>query len=198
MDWPTVDARIWQAIIAGAFVAVGWIVNGWQNRRDAAARRAERLRDSHRAIYAEIGANLFNLGSEKALMANADAVRQRMTEDASFVPFVPTERRSPVFDAMREHIHILPRVTIDPIVAYYAQVGAVAALADDMRGVRFRTLSPDRRTAIYDDYIGMKVQALSFGDFALRMIAAYAEGGKDAAEALSRRINSSDADPSDP
>ena len=34
------DGRIWQAVVAGGFVALGWIVNGWQERR-AQAREIE-------------------------------------------------------------------------------------------------------------------------------------------------------------
>ena len=56
MSWlAAVDVRLWQAVIAGAFVAAGWLVNGWQNRREAARLRDEKLRDVHRALFAEIG-----------------------------------------------------------------------------------------------------------------------------------------------
>ena len=31
----SIDPRVWQAVLAGLFVAIGWIVNGAQNRREA-------------------------------------------------------------------------------------------------------------------------------------------------------------------
>jgi len=190
------DARIWQAIVAGAFVALGWIVNGWQNRRKATALRAEKLRDYHRALYAEIGTNLANLFDEKRLDSYAAGLIEKMREDSKFVPFIPREHNDYTFDALIREIHILPRHTIDPIVAYYSQIKAIAALADDMRGEAFKTMSQDRRIAMYSDYIEMKKQALSFGRFANAMITAYSNGGAGAAEAEAARFNNPAADPS--
>ncbi|ARE39887.1 hypothetical protein RGUI_1746 [Rhodovulum sp. P5] len=199
------DARIWQAIVAGAFVAIGWIVNGWQNRREAAALRAERLRDVHRALYAEIASYLTNLDSVAALMAYRDDLVTRMQLDKTYVPLIPRERNDTVFRALVADIHILPRVTIDPIVSYYSQLFAIEAMIDDMRGERFKTLEPERRIAMYSDYIDLKIQAFNDGDYALKMIAAYAKGGPTAALAEeariaralgTKRISSPDADPS--
>lgn len=177
------DARIWQAVIAGAFLGVGWFVNGWQNRRAAADQRAERLRDVHRALYAEIGATLANLESEAALETHRAGIVARMQADPEFIPFVPREHGDRVFASVVENIHVLPRVTIDPIVAFYTQLASIAALADDMRGLRYPTLEPARRAAIYHDYIEMKKQAFAFGLHALALIATYARDGKTAAEA---------------
>lgn len=190
----SVDPRIWQALVAGAVVALGWLVNGWQNRRDAAKLRAERLRDVHRALFAEIGATLANLESEAALDAHREAVVARMRAEPGFVPFVPREHGSTVYAAVVAEIHVLPRVTIDPVVAYYSQLSAIASIVEDMRGERFAALSAERQAAIFADYIEMKKQALSFGRHALALIATYAEEGKAAAEREARaRISSSGA-----
>jgi hypothetical protein len=184
-----VDARIWQAVIAGALVAVGWLVNGWQNRRAATALRAEKLRDYHRALYAEIGANLANLWDPAQLEDYRDRMIGKMQADADFVPFIPIERHDAVFDALIAEIHILPRQTIDPIVLYYAQVKSVAALAADMRAPGFSRLSQDRRMAMYRDYIAMKVQLLAFGRYAIALINAYSKGGAEAARAEAISLN---------
>ena len=183
------DARIWQALVAGLVVAVGWYVNGWQNRREAAAFKAERLRDVHRALYAEIAANLANLWDEDRIEAWAVRIVSHMeAEGDSFVPFIPRERHDVVFDQVVGEIYVLPRQTIDAIVAYYTQVKSVAAMADDMRGEAFRRLPTDRRVLMYRDYIAMKKQVLGFGRYANALIAAYAEGGPAAAEAEARRL----------
>lgn len=192
----SVDARIWQAVIAGSFVSLGWIYNGRQNRRNATALRTEKLRDFHRALYAEIGTNLANLWDEKRLDSYAAGLIERMSEDDTFVPFIPREHNDHTFDALIGDIHILPRHTIDPIVAYYSLVKAIAALADDMRGEGYKAMSQDRRIAMYSDYIEMKKQALQFGRFANAMITAYSEGGRDAALAEARRFNTPAAGPS--
>ncbi|MEX0370896.1 MAG: hypothetical protein AB3N09_09710, partial [Tateyamaria sp.] len=63
LDWfAAVDPRIWQAVIAGLFVAIGWIVNGAQNRRDAARLRREQREDVQRALGAEIKHYLEGVG----------------------------------------------------------------------------------------------------------------------------------------
>lgn len=192
------DARIWQAVIAGAFVASGWVYNGWQNRREAARLRAERLRDVHRALYAEIGTTLANLWGDDNLRDQADRMIRKMREDPDFVPFIPREHGDFVYDAIVAEIHILPRRTIDPIVAYYSQIKAIAAHAEDMRGDGFRALVQDRRIEMYSDYVAMKDQLLQFGIYATKMIAAFSEGGNEAADRLAAKINTQVADQSGP
>ncbi|MGB0799535.1 MAG: hypothetical protein ACPGRD_09485 [Planktomarina sp.] len=183
-----VPPGIWPALIAGSVVAIGWIVNGRRNRREARKLRREKLRDFHRAIYAEIGPNLINLGGDQALDENRWAMEQALVADNTFVPFVPREQNNRIFEALVNDIHILPRTSIDPIVNYYRQLAMITLLADDMRGDKFRTLSPERRMAIYGDYIEMKKQAFYFGRDALLLIRAFSEGGADAAKALEEKL----------
>ena len=183
LDWLAgLDPRIWQAVVAGAFVALGWVVNGARERRATRSLRAERLRDLHRALFAEIGVQVTNLGSEARIRADAAPLLERMEADEAFVPFIPRERGDAVFRSALEDLSILPRVTIDPIVAYHAQLAALAALTDDMRGAAFGRLAADRRRAIYLDYVEMKVQAFRFGRIATHLIYVYAQDGKDVAE----------------
>lgn len=192
-----IDARIWQAVLAGGFVALGWVVNGWRVRRDAGRLRAERLRDVHRALYAEIGTNLANLWDEARIDAWADGIVAQMeSEGDSFVPFIPREHNDFVFDQVIGEIYVLPRQTIDPVVTYYTTIKAVAAMADDMRGEGFKALPTARRVLMYRDYIAMKKQALQFGGYANSLIAAYAEGGAAQAEHEARRLSSRAGDPS--
>lgn len=192
-----IDTGIWQAVIAGSFVAVGWIVNGRQNRRAAANLRAERLRDCHRAIYAEIGANLANLWDVQSLESHRDQILARMEANPDFVPFIPIERHDAVFDALLDEIYILPRQTIDPIVIYYAQVKSIAALALDMRSERFSDMPQDSRKAMYQDYIDMKIQLLAFGQYANALISAFSIGGAQEAERKARVLSTRGADLSD-
>lgn len=188
-DWLTgLDARIWQAVVAGGFVALGWVYNGRRNRREAANLRAERLRDVHRALYAEIGANLSNLAEEDALVAEAEAVEAHMAADPTYIPFLPREERNTVYRSVVSDIHVLPRTSIDPIVAYYAQLTSIANLVDDIRGETFAGLPKDRQIAIYRDLIGLKQQAVAFGNHALRMIKTYSDEGPEAAKALENQL----------
>lgn len=197
LDWLRgLDARIWQAVIAGGFLAVGWVVNGWRDRRDGAKLRAERLRDAHRALFAEIDVNLTNLWSEARLDAHCADMIARMEADPTFVPLVPRERHDRLFRALEPEIHVLPRVTIDPIVKYHALLSAIEMLVEDLRSKTFGAFDVPRRAAIYSDYIEMRKQALLFGRLANRLIQVYAEEGKDAAEAEALRLSSRAAGPS--
>lgn len=190
-----IDPRIWQAIIGGAFLALGWIYNGWRNRQDARELRDEKLRDTHKAIFAEIATHLASLSDEDTLDAHANALVAKMASDPNFVPFIPKEHKPRIFHAMDQDIYILPRVTIDWIVMYYSQIDAVAALAEDMRGTSFRLLPQDRRIAMYLDYVEMRKQALEFGRICNHLIEIFAENGKDAADLQSKRYTASLTDP---
>ncbi|RVT86993.1 hypothetical protein DXV76_02580 [Rhodobacteraceae bacterium CCMM004] len=202
--WWGIDARIWQAVLAGLFVAAGWLVNGWQNRREEAARRAERLRDTHRALYAEIGAYLGNLGSLEALEAARAAMVARMRAEPDFVPFLAREEHGHLYRAIVADIAVLPRSSIDTVVAFYTQLGVIAALVEDMRGPGYAALSTERRIAIYEDLARSKMAAWLYGREALDLIDIYARHGAQAArdrqDALrAARVNSpEDAAPDGP
>jgi hypothetical protein len=172
--------RLWQALIAGLVIATGWLTSALFAELGKARARAERLRDYHKAIYAEIGNTLH------ALYAGEDAgeeVLTRMMEDLDFVPFVPKEDHSHIYEAIVTEIDVLPRQTIDAIVAYYSLIKSVAALAEDMRGETYKSLTPERRMAIYADYTDLRKEAFMFGQYALGVIKAFSDGGADAAEA---------------
>ncbi|MFQ6551668.1 hypothetical protein AAD018_004885 [Aestuariibius insulae] len=193
-----VDPRIWQAVIAGLFVAVGWIVNGRQNRRRSSRMRKERLRDVHRALFAEIGANLQTLGSAEMLRAQSGLVVQRMRDEAnrgrSYIPFVVRDRKDQVYASIIDEIHILPRTTIDAVVAYYAQLQVMGDVTEDLRGKTFAQLPVERQVRLYEDLTEMKVQAFAFGNHALRMIDIYAKKGKEEAEKFEQELREQTAE----
>ena len=190
-DLLTIDARILQAVIGGSFVALGWIINGRRNRRAEARLRAEQVRDLHKAIFAEIKPYIVALKRDISEEFEAEMIERMKGNDLEtgepFIPLIPRESNDAVFQSAIEHIHILPRQTIDPIVAYYSQVKTISTLIEDMRSHDFRRISAERRIAVYRDYIRMKSVAKDMGEYAQRVIAAYADGGKKAAEDLIRK-----------
>ena len=206
-----IDPRIWQAIVAGVFVAAGWIYNGWRDRRDARALRVEKRRDVHRAIYAEIATNLSNLAEEDQIDALAQRVMAEMDRDPNYMPFVPRPARDRIFREFEGNIQILPRVTIDRIVRYYFLLDSIDALVEDMRGETFKSLDVERRKAIFFDYSEMQKTARFFGVLANSLIDAFENQGVAAARELEKRLLAEDAarrealvvsrpnvDPSDP
>jgi len=194
--WAT-DPRILQAVIGGSFLAFGWVFNSWRNRRDKRRLRAERLRDAHRAIFAEIATQLTNLDSIEALEADGQRLLARMDGPNDYIPFVAREREDKIFDSVMSEISVLPRVTIDPIVAYYSQRAAVAAMADDLRSKGYRALPKGRRIDIFVDFIEMQKHLFRIGITTNHLILVFAKEGKEAAEEEARRLSGADA-PYDP
>jgi hypothetical protein len=135
---------IQQAMIAGLVIAVGWLTAAIFAELAKSRGRAERLRDYHKAIYAEIGNTLESLWVAGETDAYVTSLFERMAQDRTYVPFIPREHHDHVYDAVISEIDVLPRQTIDAIVAYYSLIKSVAALADDMRGATFKTLDVDR------------------------------------------------------
>lgn len=168
-----VDPRIWQAVIAGLFVAVGWIVNGAQNRRDAARLRREQREDVQRALVAEIKHYLEVLDGED-LNAAWEAMQPRIA--SGYVPFLPTEYNDMVFQSVLQNIHILPKTVIDPVVKYYSQLNAIEAQIADSRLKPFVEGADDasckRREIAYFQYLQMKQRARTYAVEALRHLGA--------------------------
>lgn len=169
-----IDPRVWQAVLAGLFVAVGWIVNGAQNRADARRLRRERRDDVQRALVAEIKHYLEVLETEDVDLAWA-AMQPRIAQ--GYVPFLPSEANDMVFQSVLGNIHILPKSVIDPVVKYYSQLRAIEMQIADSRLSAFvdgtDKDSRTRREAVYEEYLGMKVRARKYA------LAALAEMGAD-------------------
>ncbi|KMK67686.1 hypothetical protein [Puniceibacterium sp. IMCC21224] len=192
------DPRLWQALIAGLVIATGWLTTAIFAELGKRRTRAERLRDYHKALFAEIQDTLSAFYGEGQAQGDSDALLARMQADAEFVPLIPRESHDRVFSALLEEIEVLPRQTIDAVVSYYSLITSIMALAEDMRGDTFRTITQDRRIQMYLDYVGMRQRAYQFGEYTLRLINAYSTGGAIAAEALTQAFNSPGGAPSDP
>ncbi|MCK0167280.1 hypothetical protein MWU52_06935 [Jannaschia sp. S6380] len=193
-----IDARIWQAVIAGGVVAAGWLVNGWRMRRDARRLRNERLRDAHKALFAEIRDICAIYWLDGRAEEHAADLIARMEREPEFVPFIPREVHGLIYQSMMGQIDVLPRQTIDWIVAFYTLIRSIEALADDMRGERFPTLEPERRLAVYGEYIEMRRRAFGYGQRVLKLIDVYSRDGADAAQAMVSSLSTPDAGRSGP
>lgn len=164
-----IDPRVWQAVLAGLFVAVGWIVNGAQNRADARRLRREQREDVQRAIVAEIKHYLEVLEGED-LNAAWEAMHPRIAD--GYVPFLPSEDNDMVFQSVLGNIHILPKTVIDPVVKYYSQLKAIdAQIADSRLNAFVKGEDADsrrRREISYFEYLQMKQRAKTYAIEALR------------------------------
>lgn len=179
-QWVNLDVRMQQALCAGVIVATGWLTTAVFAELDRWRNRTEKTRDYHRALYAEIGNSL------QSFMQNEAASKEtlaRIREDDRYVPLIPRQRHDFVFDELVKNIEVLPRQTIDIIVAYYAVMRAVTNLAEDMRSDAFKA-SAATRISMYEDYLELRETAFKYGQFALKLMTVYASQGADAADKL--------------
>lgn len=187
--WMPIADDIWPALIGGLVIATGWLTTAIFAELAKNRDKAEKLRDYHKAIYAEIRDTLSAFYGEGTAEADAEALIGMMKQDTEFVPFIPREQHDRVYSAIVGNIEVLPRQTIDAVVAYYSQIGSITALADDMRGDGFQSLASGRRIKMYSDYMEMRKRAYALGQYTLQLINAYSSGGASAADALTKRLN---------
>ena len=181
-----------QAVIAGLFLAIGWWVVGWQNRRRDDRLRAERVRDVQRALFAEIRAYLAVLERDDVAVYGA-RIAARIVDEPGYFPVIPSERNDAIFNAIVGEIHVLPRDTVDPVVLYYSQLNAIVAMIADLRSIDLAKIGPERAASMYRDYIAMKVEAVEMGQTALLAIRSNIDGRGTGANARGRRAVSSPA-----
>ena len=186
---------VMQAIVAGFVVASGWVTTAIFSELTRLRGRAEKLRDYHKAIIAEIGNTLEAFRAEMRA-GDYQFTIDRMQNDPSYVPMIPQEHRDHIYNSIVEQIDVLPRDTIDAIVAYYTLMKSIRALAGDTRSEMFTALPQERRVAMYSDYVKMREQAYEFGRYTVKLIKAYSESGRAGADAFKRSFNTRDADQS--
>ncbi|GGH30515.1 hypothetical protein SAMN05444007_105163 [Cribrihabitans marinus] len=184
------EPRLMQALVAGLIIAAGWLTTAIFSELEKARAKAEKTRDYHKALFAEIRHTLEAFYADGSADEMVGRIVERMQADEAFVPFIPKERHDLVYSALVDGIEVLPRQTIDAVVAFYSVIAALQAFAEDMRGEAFKTLAQPRRIAMYEDYAAMRVRAYQLGSYALRLIQAYSEGGAAAAESAAKRFSS--------
>ncbi len=164
--------QVQAAVLAGLFLAAGWLVNGRANRRVAAALRDERVRDVLRALYSEIRAYVAVLRRNQ-VGTNGATLRDRIRDEEGFFPFVPSERNATIFSTIVGDISILPDNTIHPVVLYYTQIDTIEALIDDLRSLDVARCGQARAADLYADFMLVKIEAADLGADALAAIAWY-------------------------
>ena len=184
------DPRLLQALVAGLVIAAGWLTTAIFSELEKARAKSERLRDVHKALYAEIRDVLAILYDDGRAEVQAAQIQDTMQNDPAFVPFIPLDLDDRVFQSVLPNIEVLPRQTIDSIVQFYSLVSSVRSMAQDLRSERFLALEDQvRRIALYRTYFDMRTRAYAAGLITLNVIGIYAEKGADVAEAYLTGLN---------
>jgi hypothetical protein len=164
LDW------LGPAVIGALVTAFGWFATYHTDRRRQNDRRSERIRDCKIALRAEISCHLprWNMPEADAHIEQmAKSIRDGVRKSPPFTPFVPKETPNPAFLAVANEIQILPGDVIEPVIRYYQQVDVISQLAEDMRTEVYAGLEPDRKIAVYRDFIELRLQAARFADDAI-------------------------------
>lgn len=164
------------AMIAGGFVALGWVFTNRQTIRRDRALRAERVRDVQGALYAEIHVYTETLESQVLPLYGAQ-VEGQILHQPGFFPVIPTESNDRIFAAIVEDIHVLPFDVVGPVVRYYYQLSVIAAMVADLRGLDVGKIGAERAARMYRHYIEMKIEAIELGNQAKLFLRAHLHGG---------------------
>jgi len=148
-------------VIASLVQVIGWWIEHRRESGRQSAQRRERIVDVQTALRAEIRSHRHRLQqfSQADEMPEAPADAPGIRPDRPYRPFVPSEVKPFVFEAILKEVHVLPTDVIDPVVVYYRQVHALIQLVEDLRSDRVSQLEPERQRAIYRDYIAMAIYA---------------------------------------
>ena len=150
------------AVIAGLVNVAGWYVTYDRERRHDLRRRSEKVRDYMTALRAEIRCHNFRwTGTDpvRHVQEMAEKIRAARRARRNFTPFTPKEPANSIYAAVTGEIHLLPGEVIDPVIRFYRQAETIAQLIEDIRAEDFRKLDPERKIAIYKDYIDLRVKA---------------------------------------
>lgn len=172
-----------QAFIAGLFIAAGWWVVAFQNRRRDAKLRAERVDDMQRALLAEVRAHVVALESQ-ARDGRHDLLLGQLAEGNSGL-VITHSGNDRIFRAVLPDIHLLPGAVIDPVVIYYRLVAVMDAMADSIR--RVARNRPDSAAEMMLDYIQLNQEAREAGLDVLEMLTASLRGGTVEIDAMLQR-----------
>lgn len=172
------------AMIAGGFLALGWVFTHWLTIRRDRAQRAERVRDVQGALYAEIRVYTDTLESQRLPHYGAQ-VEGQILRQPGFFPVIPTENNDRIYAAIVDEIHVLPFKVVDPVVRYYHQLSVIGVMIADLRALDAAKVGPERAARMYRHYIEMKIEAIDLGNDAKLFLHTHLTGGNAAVAELS-------------
>lgn len=154
-----IDTLIIQALIAGGFIALGWLVSFavQEYRRVATVLKAERdvlvaLREDVRDfLYAASRNDLRELEKRDTLLILGAPLA------APYQPFIPSVELSTVYRALAEQLPLVPEPPLGDVIFFYKQLSDVVAFTADLQGESYRSLPPDRRARAYRGYVQMRL-----------------------------------------
>ncbi len=172
-----------QAFIAGLFIATGWWVVAFQNRRRDAKLRTERVDDMQRALLAEVRAHVVAL--ERQVQDGRFDTLLSQIEEGNAGLVIAHGGNDRIFRAVLPDIHLLPGGVIDPVVIYYRLIAVMDSMAESIR--RMARSRPESAADMMLDYILLNQEAREAGLDVLEVLTASLRGGEAEIQAMLRK-----------
>jgi len=162
------EARLQQAVVAGAFLAAGWIVTFAFREAGILAERRQKRDDLMLALRAEIFDYSEMLRDE--FDSEITALEHAVATDPDYHPFFPMVSDPVIFQALSADAHMLPVRVIDDVIQFYSMLSDLALMVEDLRSDEAKQLPPARRLPMYLDYIEMRRAASELAEISVRAL----------------------------
>ena len=187
-----IGSAVIAVVISSLVTVASWFATHRSERLLEAARRQEKIQDIQTALLADIRStrHRFEVVDPDRHLEEVVAKISGPEGDPAFTPFVPREPGSLLWSSTVQEVHILPNDVIEPIVLFFSQLETIRHFVDHLRSERVQLLEPERRIAMFRDYIRMAKY--------LVLLAREADQSLSDSLGIASPVNSSDPDPSSP
>lgn len=184
------DIRLWQALLAGFVVVLGWLSTFmFQEERIAQDRRAKEV-DLLLALRAEILNYMLKFRDDDYDKTLAAFEELKDNSDPVPLNFIATQAELVVFPNVLQQLTVVDDIALHWVVQFYTQVNDIAALAGDLRAHDFTYKNPREfqlRQLIH--LVEMQQTAITLGRIAVEAIEGVVpEGRIDAIRAHSDSV----------
>jgi len=166
------DIRLWQGLLAGLVVVLGWVSTFLFQEERIAQDRIAQESDLLLSLRAEILNFIWKFQQEDfdQAIANLEKLKKDRRKRLP-IHFIPSQAEPVVFRSVASNLPLIDDVALSLSVQFYAQMEDIAQLSRDIQGPEFSTLgNRDFRINLLIKYVEMQKLAITLGLIAIRRI----------------------------
>lgn len=166
------DIRLWQGLLAGLVVVLGWVSTFLFQEERIAQDRIAQESDLLLSLRAEILNFIWKFQQEDfdQAIANLEKLKRDRRKRLP-IHFIPSQAEPVVFRSVASNLPLIDDVALSLSVQFYAQMEDIAQLSRDIQGPEFSTLgNRDFRINLLIKYVEMQKLAITLGLIAIRRI----------------------------
>lgn len=166
------DIRLWQGLLAGLVVVLGWVSTFLFQEERIAQDRIAQESDLLLSLRAEILNFIWKFQQEDFDQAIASLEKLKRDRRKRLpIHFIPSQAEPVVFRSVASNLPLIDDVALSLSVQFYAQMEDIAQLSRDIQGPGFSTLgNRDFRINLLIKYVEMQKLAITLGLIAIRRI----------------------------